>query len=167
MASIPIQSTIRRALDLLFSRLGELLRPGTYTRLTGYVTDLATGTTSTTYGTASVQMLIIAYQSRELDGSSIKYGDEKVLIRASELSAITNPAQDDWIIDATGNRRDIKAAFLDSSQQLWIFQTRRALPGPISGTTNSLDWGEIALQANSDEGWGDLSLATSSEDWNT
>ena len=86
----------------------------------------------------------------------IQPGDDKLLVRASELTTIPSPAPGDYLVEATsGQRRDVLAAKLDVTGLLWTLQTVRSL---------NEDWGDLtAVTVSAD--WGDLTAATESEDW--
>jgi hypothetical protein len=162
--ALPLQNIVKRAADLAWSVFAELTRLGTYKHISGYVYDAATGVNTTTVQSANVTMLITLYQSSEVDGANVKYGDEKVLVRASEMTSITDAVPGDWI-ESDGKRFDVKAVLKDASQQIFIFQTRREVLDLTDTFTTFADWGDLSA-ATSSEDWGNLELHTSSEDWN-
>ena len=152
--SINITKAFRSGLDILFTVAGEFVRSATYYRPASFspVTGLTTGTEQT----ASVQALVASYRSHDFGTVVIQPGDEKVLVRASELAGIPSPAAGDYLIEATtGERRDILAAKLDATGLLWTLQTVRSLHE---------DWGDLA-GATASVDWGDLATATEAEDW--
>jgi hypothetical protein len=82
-------------------------------------------------------------------------GTERLLIRASELAAISAPGQCDYVVEnTTGLRRNIDAARLDPSGQFYTLQTVRSLDE---------DWGGVAAQTVAED-WGDLTSATDFDD---
>jgi hypothetical protein len=155
----------RKAVDLAFAVASQLLRPVVFKKITGYVYNIATGATATTVSTAVCNALVVHYQSRDVDGASIVYGDQKWLVKGSELEGISPlPSSGDWF-EEFGIRYDIVNALQDATQQLWTFQVRRQFFDPTTTVENSEDWGSIATVASSFEAFGDLSLYTSRTDW--
>lgn len=152
--AINITKAFKAALDILFSLAGELVRDGTYYRPASF--SPATGLTPASEQTAAVKALIANYRPRELGTVVIQPGDEKVLVRASELAAIPSPAVGDYLVETTtGQRRDVLAAKLDDTGSLWTLQTARSI---------NEDWGDLtAVTVSAD--WGDLTAATETEDW--
>ena len=82
-------------------------------------------------------------------------GTENLLIRASDLLAITAPAAGDYIVEnASGLRRNVSASRLDPSGQFYVFQCVRSIDE---------DWGGLTAQTVSED-FGDLTAATTFED---
>ena len=82
-------------------------------------------------------------------------GTENLLVRASELVAITAPASGDYLIEnTTGLRRNIQAARLDPSGEFYVFQCVR---------TADEDWGDLVTPTLTED-FGDLTAATAFED---
>ena len=149
-----LSSMTRRALAAVF-RLGPpLVRSATYYRPASF--SSATGQSAPAEQTAAVSALVASYSARELGTVVIQPGDEKILVRASELAGIASPAAGDYLVETTtGQRRDVFAARLDPTGQLWTLQTVRSA---------NEDWGDLAIATVSAD-WGDLTGATTSEDW--
>ena len=84
----------------------------------------ATGVATPSFTTDSVEALVLAYEAKDIDGDRIKVGDEKVLVRKSELITIAEPKEGDEIVWETITR-DVVSVKSDPTGQLWIFQTRR------------------------------------------
>jgi hypothetical protein len=167
--SLDLQSISRRALAVAFGLAASLLRPVVFKKITGYTQNLSGSVTVTDIATAVCNALVVSYQSRDVDGSSIKYGDEKWIVRGSELSAISPlPSSGDWF-EEFGRRVDIVAALLDATQQVWIFQVRKQVFDPTVTVSSSVDWGASLATGSFDssEDFADLSLAFSGEDWNS
>jgi len=151
--AVSITKAFKSALDILFTVAGELVRDATYYRPASF--SSATGQISATEQMAGVKALVAAYRPRELGTVVIQPGDEKVLVRASELTAIPSPASGDYLVEAlSGQRRDVLSARLDATGQLWTFQTVRSL---------NEDWGDLAT-ATASADWGDLTAPTEFED---
>lgn len=161
-----LKSTVQRSVDLAFARFAELVKPATFKKVVGYATDPLTGLNVHVYATAEVGYLRLHFRSQDVDGVSIIYGDEKWLVKASELVTISpEPSSGDWF-EVSGQKIDIRAALLDPTENLWTFHIRRTLPALTGGVFISVeDWGDLTA-FTSDEGWGDLALADSSDDWN-
>jgi hypothetical protein len=160
-----IKSTVQKGVEIAFSRFAELLKGATFKKITAYVPDPLTGATSTVISSAVVNYLPLHFSSRDVDGTTLIFGDEKWLIKASELASISLiPSSGDWFeIGAT--RFDVIAAVLDPTENLWTFQIRRNLPTPV-GTVTVENYGNLTVYSEN-EAWGNLSLWDSREDWNT
>lgn len=152
--AINITKAFKSALDIMFTVAGELVRSATYYRPASF--SSATGQSIAAEQTANVTALIASYRPRELGTVVIQPGDDKVLVRASELSGIGAPAPGDYLVEAaTGQRRDVLSSRLDGTGMLWTFQTERSL---------NEDWGDLAAVTVSAD-WGDLNAASEFEDW--
>jgi hypothetical protein len=85
----------------------------------------------------------------------VQPGTENLLIRASELAAITAPAAGDYIIEnASGLRRNVSASRLDPSGQFYVFQCVRS---------GDEDWGDLIPHTVAED-FGDLTATTAFED---
>lgn len=151
--ALNLTKAFKSALDILFNVAGELVRGATYYRPASF--SSATGQTAATEQTAAVQMLVTNYRVSDSPTVVFQPGNEKALVRASELVSITMPGAGDYLIETTtGQRRDVLAARLDATGLLWTFQTVRS---------NNEDWGDLTTAALSAD-WGDLTAATEFED---
>ena len=151
--ALNLTKAFKSGLDILFTVAGELVRGATYYRPASF--SSATGQTSATEQTATVQMLVTNYHLSDSANVAFQPGNEKALVRASELGAIGAPAAGDYLIESiTGQRRDVLGAHLDATGLLWTFQTLRSL---------NEDWGDLTAAAVSAD-WGDLTVATEFED---
>ena len=151
--ALNLTKAFRSALDILFNVAGELVRGATYYRPASF--SSATGQTAATEQTATVQMLVTNYRVSDSPTVVFQPGNEKALVRASEIASITAPGAGDYLIEnGTGQRRDVLAARLDATGLLWTFQTLRSLHE---------DWGDLTTAALSAD-WGDLTAATEFED---
>lgn len=159
-----LKGITQRAVDQVFRLAAQLLRPVVFRKVTGYVQDLATGATATTMASVPVNALVVHYKSSELDGTNVVYGDEKWLVKGSELGGVTPlPSSGDWF-EEFGTRFEIQNALLDATGAVWIFQVRRQLFDPHWTVDNSEDWGDLAVHAASED-WGDLGLWDAEVDW--
>jgi hypothetical protein len=151
--AIDVKSVTKAALGVMFSLGGDLVKDATYHRPPSY--NPATGTVVTGEVTAACKILVGSVPRRQFGELVLHLDREVVLVRASELVAITSPAQGDYIVQADGTRRDVIAApRLDPSGEFWTFQTQRSLDE---------DWGDLTAHSVSDD-WGDLNAATAFED---
>ena len=104
----------------------------------------------------TVHALVLNYQSGDIDGTVVKVGDEKVLIRSRELAGMINPEPGDGLEETHGAIvRDVIAARQDATESFWTLQTRRA---------PSEDWGDLTAFRSSED-WGDLNTSDSSFDY--
>ncbi len=145
----------RRALAAVF-RLGPpVVRAGVFYRPPSF--NPATGVTETVEATATCKFIGAHVVSASYLGlAPVVPGTERLLVRASELTAISAPDLGDYLIENTsGLRRNIKGARLDPSGEFYIFQTVRSLDE---------DWGDLTTQTVAEDR-GDLSAATAYEDW--
>jgi hypothetical protein len=160
-----IKNTVEKSVEIAFRHFGELLKVATFKKITAYIPDPLTGATSTVISSAVVNYLPLHFSSRDVDGTTLIFGDEKWLVKASELESIALiPSSGDWFeIGATRYDYDVIAAVLDPTENLWTFQIRRNLPTPV-GTVTQEDWGDLSLWTEN-EAWGNLALADSKENW--
>jgi hypothetical protein len=152
--SLDLKSLTRSILGTVFGLGVDFIKDGTYVRPASF--NPHTGLTVSVEQTAAMKMLVTNYRARELGLVAIQPGDEKVLVRASELSGISSPASGDYLIQSSdGQRRDVISALLDRTGELWMFQTQRSM---------HLDWGDL-LAFTAIEDWGDLTAVTELDDW--
>lgn len=189
MSGISIKGRVSRAVNLAFSVYAELLKRATFKKIIAYAPDPFTGANVNVYGTAGVTYLPLSFSSRDADGVSVIFGDEKWLVKAADLAAISPlPSSGDWF-EIGGNRYDVRAAILDPTENLWTFQIRRVVPLPLAAGPDQ-DWGDLTLHDSSEdygtiaafhdeaddwnllspeigpvEDWGDLAVVTASDDW--
>lgn len=186
--SIPIKKVVSRSVDFSFRVLSDLLKFATFKKVVSYTPDPFTGLNVNVYVPAGVNYLPLLFSTVDADGTSIVYGDEKWLIKASELATISPQPSSGDAFDANGSHYDVKAALLDPSESLWTFQVRRLVPQPVASSPDqdfgdltrydSLDdWASVASLHNSSDDWnitipdialedrGDLAAFTTSEDW--
>jgi hypothetical protein len=111
-SSIPIPQLAVQQIGLLFAVYSQVVVAGTYTKAGG--------------GTVNVSMLVFPVNLALADGTIILPGDEKVLIQASELTSIANPAAGDTVTEtASGVVRNVIVAQRDLTRQLWTFFARK------------------------------------------
>jgi hypothetical protein len=151
-----LKSLTKSALSTVFNLGPDLVKDATYVRPASFAP--ATGVTASAESTAAVKILIATYRPRNFGFLVPQPNTDKILIRASELAAITSPAEGDYIVQTSDSlRRDVLFAELDLAGELWIFQTVRTL---------NLDWGDLTAHTSSED-FGDLASITGSDDWGT
>ena len=164
--SFRIKSKVRVYVDLAFELFDDLVKSATFRKVTGYTIDPLSGSNVATYSTVNVGYIRTHFQSQDVDGSSILYGDERWIVKASQLSTVSPQPSSGDSFEADGKLFDIQTALLDSTENLWTFQVRRNLPDVVGGgALVSDDWGDLT-GATSNEDWGDLSLHDLADDWN-
>lgn len=144
----------RRALAAVF-RLGPpVVRDGVFYRPPAF--NAPTGWTVTVEVTAPCKFIGAHILSGGYLGlAPVVPGTENLLIRASELAAISAPATGDYIIEnASGLRRNVHAARLDPSGEFYVFQVVRSADE---------DWGDLVAHTLTED-FGDLTAATAFED---
>jgi hypothetical protein len=154
--SVDLKGITRTAVNTLFALGLDFVKDGTYVRPASF--NPQTGLTVSAEQTAVVKMLLAQYRPRELGLVFIQPGDEKVLIRASEVAGIPSPVSGDYLIQSSdGQRRDVISALLDQTGEFWLFQTQRSL---------NQDWGDLTAFTVSED-WGDFADVTELDDWGT
>ena len=155
MSVLGLKAIIGPNLDRAFDLVGEMVRDCVF-----YKTESSAGTGLLTMAalSASVKALVGSYRSGDIDGTVVQVGDERLIVRAGELSSITSPGAGDYLIETvSGIRREVIAARLDATGSFWTVQARRA-----SGE----DWGDLST-FTMNEDWEDLATATNFDEWQT
>ncbi len=149
-----LPSLTRRGLNAVF-RLGPaVVRAAVYVRPPAF--NRATGWTENAEVSANCQFVGGQIQSANYLGlAPVVPGTEKLIVRASELTAISNPAAGDYLIETlTGLRRNVEAARLDPTGEFYTLQTVRSADE---------DWGDFSAHTLSED-FGDLTMATAFEE---
>lgn len=129
--SLPLGNIVTSVVNAAFDLAGEIVVAMTYTQhkavsynpATGEVPIVTTGS-GATVTPITVNAIVGGYSQRETDGEVIRVGDEKLLVKASELAAIT-PNVDDYFLAGSVKRLVVNIA-LDPTGKLYTFQTRKA-----------------------------------------
>lgn len=155
--SINVTGIVVSAVGTMFRLGSDLVRAATYVRPASF--NPANGQQTSAESSASCSIFVATYKAQEFGLVTIQPGDEKVYIRASELTSITDPVKGDYIIETiSGLRRDVLNSRLDPTGTLWTFQTVRGL---------NEDWGEISVVHSTSEDRDDLTAVTTFDDWGT
>ena len=95
MTAIGIKEILSPNLDKAFVLAGEIVRDCIF-----YKTESnpGTGLLVMTALSASVKTLVTLYGHRDIDGLTILFGDEKLIVRSPELASITNPGAGDYLV---------------------------------------------------------------------
>ena len=164
---LTIKSKVRLYTDLAFELFDELVKDATFRKVTGYTLDPLSGKNVAVYSTSEVGYIRTHYRSEDVDGQTVIYGDERWLVKASELLTVSPQPSSGDSFESVGNVYDVQAALLDPTENLWVFQVRRNLPDVVGGGTLTMDdWGDLTA-AGSTEDWGDLTVHNTAEDWNS
>lgn len=141
MNALSVQTILLKNLDRVFDLANSCVKACTFFKTEG---NAATGLLTLAAIYAPVNAIFVNYHSQDIDGSAVLVGDEKALVRASEIATITTPGPGDYLTESlSGLRRVVIAARLDYTGSFWTFQIRRC----------------------GNEDFGDLTLATADEDW--
>ena len=153
MSALGLQALLKPQIDVAFDLGSEIVRDCIF-----YKTESneGTGLLSLAALSAPVKVLMTLYGRRDIDGLNILFGDEKLIVRASEMASITNPGAGDYLIEVlSGARHDVVTAHRDPTSTIWILQTR-----PVTGE----DWGDLNPFSQSED-WSDLNAAVLFDDW--
>ena len=153
MNPIGLQALLKPQIDATFALAAQIVRDCIF-----YKTESNAGTGLLTLAalSAPVKAMVTLYTRRDIDGLSILFGDEKLIVRTGELASIANPGPGDYLLDLlAGIRWEIITSRLDPTNTFWIFQCRR---------TPNEDWGDFTPVTQSED-WGDLTAATLFDDW--
>ncbi len=156
MKALDLQRLVNEGMELAFRVAAGLVRQCTF-----YKTESGPGTglVSGCVAYAAVNALFVDYRSQDIDGSAVVLGDEKALVRSSELSGVYPPGAGDYLTEAaSGLRRLVVAARQDPTGSVWVMQVRRCA---------AEDWGNLSLAGLTREDWGGLTVATVFEDLDT
>jgi hypothetical protein len=94
--------TVRAALDQGWNALGDLRQQVTVRRVSRGAYNPATGTTSDTVLTATVLGILVNFESELIDGSDIRVGDLRCVLRGKDISF--RPEQGDTVNLPNGQR---------------------------------------------------------------
>lgn len=122
--ALPLKKLAASVEALAFDLASDLVQSCVYSQTTDPKYDPATGQQSSpTVPTANVSAMVLQYSEKEIDGQQIRFGDERVLIRAVDFGAL-KPDEDDKMLGADNKLRQVIAFKLDATQTLYTFQMR-------------------------------------------
>lgn len=106
--------TVRQALDQGWAALGDLLQPVTVRRISRGTYNPATGLTTDNVLTATVQAILVGYDNELIDGTDIKVGDLRCILRGKDITfrpeqgdSVTLPNAQKWsVVRASGDFYD-------------------------------------------------------------
>lgn len=107
-------ATVRKAMDQGWDALGDLRQTVTIKRISRGVYNPATGLTTDNVITASVLGVLTSYEASLIDGTDIRVGDMRCVLRGKDIAfrpqqgdSITLPNGDVWsVMRATGDFYD-------------------------------------------------------------
>ena len=109
----PLAEISGEQVELLFGLWSQVVRAGTLYRGAE---------------TAEVYMIVAPLELELTNGVTILPGDERVLIRGSDLVGVAEPRAGDYVVETvSGLRRDVAAVQVDSARQLWTLIARKSL----------------------------------------
>src|SRR5687768_14398559 len=118
--ALDVKALTKSAVAILFGLGGDLVKDATYYRPPSY--NPGTAEVVTAEIAVACKIFVAVVPLRQLGPWATEPRYELVLVRASELVAISSPAEGDYIIQADGTRRDIvNPPRLDPSGELWSF----------------------------------------------
>jgi hypothetical protein len=124
--AIDLNSLVPSLVDVGFELADQIVLPCTYTHTTAGGYNPTTGTSTPTTQTASPGVILTSYKAEEIDGSKVREGDRKAVIKAAELSAITSVRMDDTItVTASGDVWQVKDWKLDPTETVYQMQVRK------------------------------------------
>ena len=152
--ALNLPTLTRRAMTAVFRLGAPIVQEAVFHRPTAF--NAATGWTATAEMSAACKFIGAHILSGGYLGlAPVVPGTENLLVRASELAAISQPGPGDYIVENTsGLRRNIDAARLDPTGEFYVFQCLRSADE---------DWGDLTAHTVSED-FGDLTAATAFED---
>lgn len=116
---------VRQFVGLGFELAAEIVVECLYVQNAATDYDPQTGTNGATTLATTLDALVGQYSQKETDGQRVRAGDEKLLVKASELGAIV-PEVDDYLVDGTV-KRQVVAIHLDPTGTLYTLQCRKQI----------------------------------------
>lgn len=139
------------AIETLFGQGGEWIKAARFIRPAGLnpVTGVFAG------AEISAVCLIACMGGKGLTLAMPKPGDERILVRASELSELEEPGENDRIVETdSGLVRRVLAGRLDVTGQYWIFQCERTRDedlGDLVAAVTAEDRGDLGATVDKEE----------------
>lgn len=149
--TLDLKSITQSILTTVFNLGGDVVKSVSYVRPVSLARE--TGETAVNEISVTTQAVI----GTPPQGASPTHVNdhERLLIRATDINAITTPAAGDYIVqNSNGLRRDVISASLDPTGQVWSFRTVQSL---------HQDFGDLTAHGASGD-FGNLTTATDAED---
>lgn len=118
-----LPAILQAARDTAFKVTESVAKTGTYYSVTVGAYSVSTGATSDTTTTYAISARVGVFRREEVDGESIKSGDQKWVISTAELPV--HPKGEDYVIDASGARWDIMLINSEPSGSVYIVRARK------------------------------------------
>src|SRR4030095_9603850 len=148
--TLDLTSLTQSILTTVFNLGGDVVKDVIYVRPVSLAKE--TGESAVSEISAAAQAVICASQGSP---PGRVHDHERILIRAADISAISNPAAGDYIVqNSNGLRRDVISASLDPTGQVWGFRTVHSL---------HQDFGDLTAHGAADD-WSGLTDSTEAED---
>jgi hypothetical protein len=94
---IDLNGLVPNLVNIGYDLAADIVVPGTYTQTVSTAYDPATGALGATTAADVVDIIRSPFRSREIDGTIVKTGDERFVIRSSEFVNVSVPSLDDRI----------------------------------------------------------------------
>lgn len=120
--SLDLKGISRSAVAIGFGIAAQLLTPMEYCQVITPDYNPETGQPGGAETKTKINPLLSAFSAKEIDGKEIQFGDEKAMVKATELSGIA-PREGDTI-KAGGKVRNVIAIRLDATGELYTFHVR-------------------------------------------
>lgn len=98
-----MKSAVRQGIKSAFQAMGGLKKEVTYKRLTGETYNESTGQYENEYSEIPVDVVITDYSLSEVKETTIKHGDKKVFLPASQVDFTPKSGDDSIIIDGSSH----------------------------------------------------------------
>ena len=149
--TLDLTSLTQSILATVFNLGGDIVKDVTYVRPVSLAKE--TGETAVNEISVATQA-VIGGPPQGLPPTRVNV-HERLLIRGTDINAISTPAAGDYIVqNSNGLRRDVISASLDPTGQVWSFRTVHSL---------HQDFGDLTAHGTSDD-WSGLTVATDVED---
>ena len=149
---LALGNIVARALDTAFAVCASVVRSLRFVQPAGL--NPSTGIILTSDVASTVNGLVNPARLPQWEWIETDTGDERVLIRASELAGVV-PGAGHYVLDASsGERFDVLSARQDPTGNFWLLSVQRS---------RKEDWGDLTASSASAD-YGDFTAATSFED---
>jgi hypothetical protein len=93
-----------------------------YHRVTPAAYDPEAGDSPSVETTHPVKVLFGVFEHEEVDNKIVQSGDEKLLVRTTELAL--EPTKDDYLVKADGTRYDVELIRIEPTRNVWVLRGR-------------------------------------------